>query len=108
MIGNREVSGDQRQQTDRQRKSLWVSNKDNNNNNNKGFQGACVRLFAWQVDSPGGAGFVTVVSLVGSTFYRWDLPLHASRVAFRVLSSILGENASAATIWWPPSVFWKH
>ena len=35
------------------------------------------------------------------TFYRWDLPLHASRVAFRVLSSILGENASAATMWWP-------
>ena len=47
----------------------------------------------------GGAGFV--VCWVGSTFYRWDLPLHASRVAFRVLSSILGENASAATIWWP-------
>ena len=42
-----------------------------------------------------------MVCWVGSTFYRWDLPLHASRVAFRVLSSILGENASASTIWWP-------
>ena len=29
------------------------------------------------------------------------LPLHASHVAYRVLSSILGENAGAATIWWP-------
>ena len=38
---------------------------------------------------------------MGSAFYRWDLPLHALRVAFRVLSSILGENASASTIWWP-------
>ena len=38
---------------------------------------------------------------MGSTFYRWDLALHASRMAFRVLSSILGENASAAAIWWP-------
>ena len=49
----------------------------------------------------GGAGLV--VCWVGSTFYRWDLPLHASlaRVAFRVLSSILGKNASTATIWWP-------
>ena len=59
--------------------------------------------FVWQVDC-GGAGFV--ICWVGSTFNRlgWDLPLHASRVAFRVLSSILGENASAgctATIWWP-------
>ena len=47
----------------------------------------------------GGAGFV--VCWVGSTFYRWDFPLLASRVAVWVLSSILGENASAATIWWP-------
>ena len=50
MIGNREVSEDQRQQTDRQHKSLWLSNKDNNNNNNKGFEGACVTQFAWQVE----------------------------------------------------------
>ena len=40
---------------------------------------------------------------VGSAFYGWDLPPHASRVALRVLSSISGENASAATIWWPLS-----
>ena len=42
-----------------------------------------------------------MVCWVGSTFHRWDLPLHASRMAFRVLSSILDENASATTIWWP-------
>ena len=47
----------------------------------------------------GGAGFV--VCWVGSTLYRWDSPLHASRAAFRVLSSILGEHASAAAICWP-------
>ena len=32
-------------------------------------------------------------------FYRWDFPLHASRLAFQVLISILFENASAAAIW---------
>ena len=47
----------------------------------------------------GGAGFVDC--WVGSAFYRGDLPLNASRVAFQILNSILGENASAATIWWP-------
>ena len=47
----------------------------------------------------GGAGFV--VCWVGPTFYRWDLPLHVPRVTFLVLSSNLGENASAAAIWWP-------
>ena len=51
MIGNREVSEDQRQQRDRQHKNLWLSNKDNknNNNNDKDFHGACVTRLAWQV-----------------------------------------------------------
>ena len=39
------------------------------------------------------------VIFVGGKKIHRDLPLHASCVAFRVLSSILGENASAATIW---------
>ena len=75
----------------RQHKSLWLSN--NNENKNKGFQGSLCHA----VCVAGGAGFD--VCWVNSTCYRWDLPLHASRVAFRVLSSIVGENASAATIW---------
>ena len=74
VIGNREeVSA-----TDRQHKSLWLSNN-NDNNNNKCFQGSLCHA----VCVAGGAGFV--VCWVGSTFYIWDLPLHASRVAFRVL-----------------------
>ena len=79
--------------TDRQHKSLWLSNNNTNKNKNKGSQGGLCHA----VCVAGGAGFV--VCWVGSTFHRWDLPLHASRVALRVLSSILGENASAATIW---------
>ena len=93
MIGDKEVSEDHRQQKIDTTKVFWLSN--NNNSNNKSFQGGLCHA----VCLAGGAGFV--VCWVGSAFYRWALPLHVSRVAFRVLSSILGENASAATIWWP-------
>ena len=57
------------------------------------------KVFMDAVCMAGGAGFVGC--WVGSTFWSWELPLHALRLAFRILSSILGENASAATFWWP-------
>ena len=44
----------------------------------------------------GGAG--SAVCWVGSAFSRWVLPLHASRVAIRVLDSILAQFLGPMTI----------
>ena len=103
MIGIREVSveqtnlanskagklGRESKQIEQRRKSLWLGNKDTNNN--KSFQGFCDTLFAWQLKLDlCFAGWVLpfIVGIGLFTCHMWPFEL----------SSLWGENASAATI----------